>query len=96
MKEKRAHIIKRDTRWGLLKEGKSRASRVYNEKEDAIKAGTKLLEQGYDLIIHNKDGTVQTWERTSKRQTYRTIKTPHGVAVTRRPINKLIHEAAKQ
>ena len=93
VERKRVHIIKRGEKWAMLKEEKSRASRIYDDKKVAIESASKLLERGYDLIIHNVDGTVQKWEHTSRKQTYRVVRTPHSVSVTREPLKKLIDRA---
>jgi hypothetical protein len=93
-REKRVHVVKRGKKWVIWKQEKSRASRIYNKKEDAIEAGIELTEQGYDLIIHNKDGTVQKW---LKARTTRTIKTPQGVgSIPREEIERAVKKVMKE
>jgi hypothetical protein len=46
-REKRVHVVKRGEKWAIWKQEKSRASRIYNKKEDAIEAGIELTEQGW-------------------------------------------------
>jgi len=60
----RTHIVKRDSGWALKKEGSQRASKVFSTKEAAIKNGQVLKNSGSDLIIHRKDGSIQTWEKS--------------------------------
>lgn len=61
-KNKRVHVISRGKKWGVMKEDKSRASRLYDEKEDAINHANGLRnEEGYEVVIHREDGTVEKW-----------------------------------
>jgi uncharacterized protein YdaT len=65
--KKRAHVIKRENGWAIKKQGASRASRVFQSKEEAVKDAQKLKRSGHDLVIHNRDGSIQRWERSVKR-----------------------------
>ena len=61
---KRVHIISRKDEWAIKKEGVSKASKIYREKETAIKQAQKLRKNGYDVIVHKKDGSIQKWEES--------------------------------
>ena len=63
---KRVHIISRKDGWAIKKQGASRASRIYQNKETAIKNAQKLRKTGHDVIIHKKDGSIQKWEKPQK------------------------------
>ncbi|AEI47686.1 DUF2188 domain-containing protein [Runella slithyformis] len=63
IKIKRAHVISRRGRWGLLKQGYKKASGLYDTKQEAVRAARRLKSEGYDIIIHDKDGTVSRWEK---------------------------------
>ncbi|MDQ2720177.1 MAG: DUF2188 domain-containing protein [Bacteroidota bacterium] len=52
---------------GLLKrEGASKASRVYDTKEESVKRTGSLSKSGHDVIIHKRDGSIEKW-KSSKR-----------------------------
>lgn len=61
---KRAHIISRDNGWAIKKEGASKASKIYGDKNSAVKDSEKLRNKGHDVIIHKKDGTIQDWKKS--------------------------------
>lgn len=58
---RRMHIITRGTRWALLREGAGRALRVLDTKDGAIREARPYLADGYDVVIHRRDGTVEKW-----------------------------------
>jgi len=62
----RVHIISREDGWAIKKEGNTRATKVYENKDTAIKNARKLIEQGHDVIVHKKDGSIQKWEKGKK------------------------------
>lgn len=62
-KPKRTHIIKRGKGWALKKEGNTRATKLYENKKEAIKDAQKDRKNGSDVIIHKSDGTVEKWEK---------------------------------
>ena len=46
--------------WAVKKEGATKASKVYDTKDEAIKHGTEIAKnQKTELYIHRKDGTIQ-------------------------------------
>jgi len=62
---KRAHIIKRDNRWAVKKEGNTKATKVYETQNAAVKGAQKLRSNGHDIIIHKKDGSILNWQKKS-------------------------------
>lgn len=61
---KRVHIISRHNEgWALLKQGATRALKVYPTKEDAVIGSYQFLQLGYDLVIHRKDGSVEQYKK---------------------------------
>lgn len=65
---KRVHIISRKAGWAIKKEGKTRASKIYNNKNSAVLSARKLKEKGHDVIVHKKDGSIQKWEKSKKQK----------------------------
>jgi len=63
---KRVHIISRKDGWAVKKQGASRASKIYQKKETAIKGAQKLRKTGHDVIVHKKDGSIQRWKKSKK------------------------------
>jgi hypothetical protein len=59
----RIHIISRKNGWVIKKQGASRATRIYQNKKNAINNARKYLREGHEVIIHNKDGSIQKWEK---------------------------------
>lgn len=59
---KRVHVISTRDRWAVLKEGNSRASKIYDTKSAAEKRASEISNGG-DVVIHRRDGTVQKWIR---------------------------------
>lgn len=56
----RVYIISRGNRWAICKENCRKASRIYDDKTVAI-CVARLRFLLYDLIVHRKDGTVESW-----------------------------------
>lgn len=64
---KRVHIISRyNGGWAILKQGASRALKVYPTKEDAVIGSYPFLQLGYDLVIHRKDGSVEQFKKADE------------------------------
>ncbi len=64
---KRVHIISRiDGGWAVLKQGASRALKVYPTRDDALIGSHRFLQLGYDLVIHRKDGSVEQYKKASE------------------------------
>jgi hypothetical protein len=63
---KRVHIISRKDGWVLKKEGAGRASRIFQNKDEAVATAKKLLAEGSDVIIHQKDGSIQDWLQSNQ------------------------------
>lgn len=57
--------------WKIKRQGGSKASKLFDTKEKALEGGRKIAksEQPSQLIIHKKDGTIQT-EHTYKKDPY--------------------------
>ncbi len=66
---KRVHVIKRDEGWAIKKEGASRATRIYKSKREAVEGAREFKKSGYDVVIHNEDGSIQRWEKSKKKKT---------------------------
>ena len=60
----RVHIIKREKGWAIMKEGMTRATSVFVKKESAVIAAKNHIKQGYDIVIHNSDGSISSWEKS--------------------------------
>jgi hypothetical protein len=63
MDKTRIHIIKRGDGWAIKKEGGLKASRVFDKKEDAEEHSRRYRNDGYDVIVHRKDGSIEKWEK---------------------------------
>lgn len=59
----RTHIIKRENGWAVKKEGASKASRVFDTKELALKSVKNSTYAGTDIVIHRSDGSVEKWQK---------------------------------
>lgn len=47
--------------WSVRKEGASRATKRFDNKQDAITYGKNISRnQGGEVVIHNKDGTIRS------------------------------------
>lgn len=47
--------------WSVKKEGASRAMKRFDNKQDAITYGKTISKnQGGEIVIHNKDGTIRS------------------------------------
>jgi hypothetical protein len=62
----RVHIISRDDGWAIKKEGNIKATKIYPNKDSAIKGARELIKQGHDVIVHKRDGSIQAWEKGKK------------------------------
>jgi hypothetical protein len=61
MAEKSHHVIPAaHGGWNVKKGGAERASKHFDNKEEAVKWGRQISKnQGTDFYIHRKDGTIQ-------------------------------------
>jgi len=64
--KKRIHIISRKDGWAIKRQGASKASKKYANKEVAVKSAQKYRKEGHDVIIHKKDGSIAKWEKPIK------------------------------
>ena len=62
---KKYHLTKKDNQWKLKEEGKERASKVFDNKQDAVKQSADFIKNkdGGSLKIHLENGKIQE-ERT--------------------------------
>ncbi len=63
---KRVHIISSKGGWAIKKQGASKASKVYPDKDSAMGSAQAMREKGHDVIVHKKDGTIQRWVKPKK------------------------------
>jgi uncharacterized protein YdaT len=56
------HVVSSDKGWSVKRENSQRASSTHNIKQDAIQRGKELANSSSEgqLIIHRKDGKIQT------------------------------------
>ena len=60
----RIHVTSRSGgRWAVRKEDSARALRVFRKKPDAVREAMKYHREGYEVVIHNRDGTVDKFLR---------------------------------
>jgi hypothetical protein len=64
----RVHIISRGDGWAIKKEGNTKATKIYQNKDSAIKGAQNFIEQGHDVIVHKRDGSIQAWEKGKKEK----------------------------
>lgn len=55
------HVVSRHDRWAVVSAGASRASRVFDEKKEAVKFAREFAKkESGELYVHRKDGTIET------------------------------------
>lgn len=57
----RTHVISKNGRWAVKKEGASRATKVYDEKRSAVTGAVRSASKGSDVVVHKRDGSVERW-----------------------------------
>ena len=64
------HIISRGKKWVVKIESHSHVTRVCLSKSVAIHVAIDIaIQQNYDMVIHNKDGTVsELWSKLSEKK----------------------------
>lgn len=55
------HVIKSANRWVVLKADALRALRAFPTKQEAIQLALLYRHQGYDLVVHRQNGTIERW-----------------------------------
>jgi uncharacterized protein YdaT len=61
MTKRNQHIVPRDGQWAIQGEGATRASGIFDRKQDAINHGRHISQnQGTELVIHGRDGKIQS------------------------------------
>ena len=59
------HVFSQGKKWAVMREGTSRASKLYIDKETAIRDAEKMAEiRGCDVVVHKRDGSVQSWKKS--------------------------------
>ncbi|WP_132255845.1 DUF2188 domain-containing protein [Methylobacterium segetis] len=63
--KKAQHVISRPGgRWSVRASGAARASRIFATQAEAIRyARERAREEGADLYVHRRDGTISTRDR---------------------------------
>lgn len=61
----RVHVIARQEGWAIKQEGQSRTSKIYSTKEAAVRNASQVGMKG-EVIVHKKDGSIQSWKRMVK------------------------------
>lgn len=61
MKSKDKHVIpKQHGRWAVRSTGRSRAARVFDDKDQAVKYAKSIAQKDHgELYVHGKDGTIK-------------------------------------
>lgn len=62
---KRVHIVPSLSGWSVKKEGSTRSSAVRRTKEGAI-AAARSLKSVERIVVHKKDGTIQSIKKRRK------------------------------
>lgn len=62
-KSKKIHVISRNGGWAVKSEGASRASKVYDTKDAAVRGATESS-KGRDIVIHKRDGSIDKWRKS--------------------------------
>ena len=60
---KKFHVISRNGKWAVKKEGTTRASKIYRSKGAAVR-GAQRSSKGRDVVVHKKDGSIEKWEKS--------------------------------
>ncbi len=59
-KNNQHHVVPHKDGWAIKKSGTSKASKVTSTKKEAEDLARKIsINQGTELVIHRKDGTIQ-------------------------------------
>lgn len=61
----RLHVISKDNGWVVKKEGAQRAQKAYKYKREAVAGALVTVKKGAAkaVIVHKKDGTIESWKR---------------------------------
>jgi len=60
-KGKNQHVVPTDKGWAIKGEGNSKATKTFDTKEKALEMGKQIAQnQKSELIIHGKDGAIQS------------------------------------
>ena len=60
MKRQEYHVVPRGGQWAVTRDNASRASDLFDNKQDAINASRGLSKElGAELVIHGRNGRIQ-------------------------------------
>jgi len=60
MSGKNQHVVPYGSDWGIKGEGNSKFTSVFENKQDALRAGREISSnQHSELVIHGRDGRIQ-------------------------------------
>ncbi len=60
MKRQEYHVVPHGGQWAVKRDNASRASGLFDNKQDAINAGRELSKElGAELVIHGRNGRIQ-------------------------------------
>ncbi len=60
MRKKHVHVTYKNDQWNVKSENTSRASYLYDTKEQALNRGREIaMKKHVELIIHGKNGKIQ-------------------------------------
>jgi hypothetical protein len=60
MAKKDIHIVPRDDKWAVQREGASRASSIHDRKSEAVEAGRETARrERTELVTHGRNGRIQ-------------------------------------
>ncbi len=55
------HVTTRGTQWAVHKHGATKASGLYDTKEEAKQAAKRFQATNKHIIVHRRDGSVERW-----------------------------------
>ena len=64
------HIIARGRKWAVKRAGAQRATRIFAAKLMAMQYTDPFIRRGANLVVHNKDGSVELIIDLSKSPIY--------------------------
>lgn len=60
---KNQHVVPQSGKWAVKGDGSKRASRVVSTQAEAVEVARRIARnQGVDVVIHGRDGTIRGWD----------------------------------
>jgi len=60
MAPKGQHVVSRDGKWAIRRTGSARVTKKFNTQKEAIREARRIARnQGAELYIHGRDGSIQ-------------------------------------